>query len=323
MLNAAVVGLGRWGQTLVNAVQGGDKVRFVAGCTRTPAKAAEFGAKHGFAIGADYAAILADPNVQAVVLATPHTQHAEQVEAAARAGKHVFCDKPFTLTKASAEAAIAACRRAGVAICVGHNRRFLPAYGELARLVRSGELGTVLQVEGAVTGSGGFSFPPGGWRASPTESPAGGMTALGIHMVDALIGLLGPVAAVAALSWRRALEIPIDDTTAMLLRFADGTAGTLVTSPATVQNWRIQAYGTKGGAEMRGETQLVVTRVGGKPETTEFPPTNKERAELESFADAVAGRSAFPVSDADAIAGVAVLETVERSARQGGWMDVP
>ena len=323
MLNAAVVGLGRWGQVLVNAAKGSDKIRFVAGTTRTLSKAQEFAAASGFPLVADYAAVLADPKVDAVVLATPHTQHAEQVAAAAAVGKHVFCDKPFTLTKDSAVAAVAACNKAGVTLAVGHNRRFLPGYADLGAMIRSGELGTVLQVEGAVTGSGAFTYRPDGWRATPAESPAGGMTALGIHMVDALIGLLGPVAAVSALSWRRAIEIPIDDTTAMLLRFASGAAGTLVTSPATVGNWRIQVYGTKAGAEMRGEGQLVVTRVGGKPEVREYPPINKERAELDAFADAVAGRAAFPVSDADAINGVSVLEQVERSARAGTWLDVP
>ena len=323
MVNAAVVGLGRWGQVLVNSAKGSDKIRFVAGCTRTPAKAEAFAQANGFRLLPDYAAVLADPAVEAVVLATPHTQHAEQVAAAAAAGKHVFCDKPFTLTRDSAAASVAACAKAGVTLAVGHNRRFLPGYAELGQLIRSGELGTILQVEGAVTGSGAFSYAPDGWRASPTESPAGGMTALGIHMVDALIGLLGPVKAVAALSWRRAIEIPIDDTTAMLLHFASGAAGTLVTSPATAQCWRIQVYGTKGTAEMRGETQLVVTRVGGKPETRTYDPIDKERAELECFADAVAGRATFPVSDADAVNGVSVLEQVERSARAGGWVDVP
>jgi predicted dehydrogenase len=322
MVNAAVIGLGRWGQVLVNSVKGSDKIRFVAGTTRTPAKAEGFARERGFALLADYAAVLADPAVEAVVLATPHTQHAEQVKAAAAAGKHVFCDKPFTLTRDSAAEAIAACRKAGVQIAVGHNRRFLPGYADLAKLIADGDLGTVLQVEGAVTGSGGFSYAPEGWRASPTESPAGGMTALGIHMVDALIGLLGPVAAVSALSWRRALPIAIDDTTAMLLRFASGAAGTLVTSPATAQTWRIQVYGTKGTGELRGETQLVVTRVGAKPEVREYAPIDKERAELECFADLVAGRGSYPVTDADAINGVAVLEQVEPSARAGAWRDV-
>lgn len=131
MVNAAVVGLGRWGQVLVNAARGSGKIRFVAGCTRTPAKAEAFAAEHGFRLLADYAAVLADPEVEAVVLATPHTQHADQVKAAAAAGKHVFCDKPFTLTRDSAAEAIAACRKAGVEIAVGHNRRFLPGYADL------------------------------------------------------------------------------------------------------------------------------------------------------------------------------------------------
>ena len=323
MLRAAVIGLGRWGQTLVNSVQGkSDKITFVSGCTRTPAKAAGFLEKHGIAWANDYAAVLADPKVEAVVLATPHSQHAEQVVAAAKAGKQVFCDKPFTLTRKSAEEAIAACRKAGVAICIGHNRRFLPAHQELCRMAQSGELGTILHVEGAITGAGGFSFPPGGWRASPSESPAGGMTAMGIHLVDAMIAAVGPIAALSALSWRRALEIPIDDTTAMLFRFKDGMAGTLATSPATAQTWRMQIYGTKGTAEMRGENTLMIRPVQGAAEQKDYPPTDKERAELEAFADAVAGRKPYPIPDADVINGIAALEAIEPSTRSKGWIEI-
>ncbi|MGE0715894.1 MAG: gfo/Idh/MocA family oxidoreductase, partial [Alphaproteobacteria bacterium] len=86
--------------------------------------------------------------------------------------------------------------------------------------------------------------------------------------------------------------------------------------------WRIQVYGSKGSAEMRGEATLVLNPVGGKPETREFPATNKERAELDCFADAVAGRGSFPVTDADAIAGVSTLETISHSAKAGGWIAV-
>jgi len=324
MLRAAVVGLGRWGQRLVSSVEGeGERIRFVAGCVRTPAKVEAFAARHGLALGRDYAAVLADKAIDAVVLATPHTQHHDQVLAAAAAGKHVFCEKPFTLSKASAEAAIAACAEAGVTLAVGHNRRFLPAHGELCRLVRSGALGTVLHVEGAITGSGGFTYAPDGWRAQPEESPSGGMTAMGIHLVDAMIACVGPVAAVAAQSIRRVLEIPMDDSTSMLFRFRDGMTGTLMTSPATRPSWRMQVYGSKGSAEMRGTDALVVAEVNGTPTQTDWPATDTERAELLAFADAVAGRAPFPVPAADVVNGVAVLEAIDRSAKAGCWVDVP
>jgi predicted dehydrogenase len=114
MLNTAIVGMGRWGRVLVESVQRRNDagIHFVAGSTGTPAKAAGWAAEQGIRLHDSYAAVLADPEVQAVALATPHKQHAEQIIAAAAAGKHVFVEKPFTLSKASAEAAVAACRSA-------------------------------------------------------------------------------------------------------------------------------------------------------------------------------------------------------------------
>src|SRR5688500_20264468 len=96
MIRAAIVGLGRWGQNLVNSVQGkSDAIRFVAGATRTVAKAEAYAREKGFPLHDTYKKVLADPKIDAVVLATPHTQHAAQVVAAAKAGKHVFTEKPL------------------------------------------------------------------------------------------------------------------------------------------------------------------------------------------------------------------------------------
>lgn len=147
------------------------------------------------------------------------------------------------------------------------------------------------------------------------------MTALGIHMVDALIGLAGGGGDGAELAPGHPDPDRRHHRHAAPLRLRRGRhAGHLA---GDGENSRIQVYGTKGTAEMRGETQLVVTPVGGKPEIRDYPPTNKERAEVEFFADLVAGRGTFPVTDADAINGVSVLEQVERSARAAAWLDVP
>src|SRR5690349_1210256 len=115
MLSAAIVGLGRWGRNLVEAVQGrSDRIRFTHAVVRRPEEAREFAARHALGVSTDFAAMLADREVQAVVLTTPHSLHVEQIVAAAAAGKPVFCEKPLALTLADAERAISACRRAGV-----------------------------------------------------------------------------------------------------------------------------------------------------------------------------------------------------------------
>jgi predicted dehydrogenase len=318
MLRAGIVGLGRWGQTLVASVQSkSQEIRFGAAVTRSPAKARDFAAKHQIPFRDDYAALLADQGIDAVVLATPHSQHAEQVAAAARAGKHVLVEKPFTLTKASAEAAVAAAARAGIVLAFAHNRRFLPPIAELKSLIAGGKLGTILHAEGQMSGPGALGYRAEIWRASRAESPAGGMGGMGIHAVDALIGLAGEIETVHAQSWRRVLPVDIDDTTAMLFRFRSGASGALVTLAATAPVWRIAVYGSAGWAELRGEQTLAVTPLEGTPETRSFPLVDKERLELEAFAATVAGRCPYPVSAEEAIHGVAVFEAIVRSAASG------
>ncbi len=134
--------MGTWGQNLVASVQGrSDVIRFVAGATRTPAKAEAFAARHGIPIRSSYEAVLADPAIDAVVLATPHSMHAEQIMAAAQAGKHVFTEKPLGLDAAGAERAVRACAERGVTLAVGYNWRFQPALQEMRRLFDDGSLG--------------------------------------------------------------------------------------------------------------------------------------------------------------------------------------
>src|SRR5215475_4301303 len=107
MINAAIVGLGWWGKTLVESVQGSDFIRFVAGATRTVSPEIKtFAETHKLRLAENYEALLKDSNVQAVVLCTPHSLHSQQVVAAAQAGKHVFCEKPFALRKNDAEVAV-------------------------------------------------------------------------------------------------------------------------------------------------------------------------------------------------------------------------
>ena len=152
MIRAAIVGLGWWGKTVVELAEGSDAIRFVAGATRTVTPDTEaFAKNNGFKLEADYGAILADKNVDAVVLATPHSMHGAQVVAAAAAGKHVFCEKPFTLTKREAEDAVAAVKKAGVTLGLGYNRRLHPEIVKLREMIRGGELGIILHVEATMT----------------------------------------------------------------------------------------------------------------------------------------------------------------------------
>ena len=329
MLNAAIVGLGRWGQNLVNNAQGSDKIRFVAGVLRHVEKARDFAAQHGFPLYDDYRKALADPNIDAVVLATPHTAHAEQIIAAAKAGKHVFTEKPFTLTADSAVKAVHACAKNKVTLAVGYNWRFQPALQEIHNMLEDGRLGKLLHIEGNFCGPSVYWVPKEHWRQQRHEGPAGGMTGRGVHVVDAMLYLAGRIDSVYAQSARRVLDYGVDDTTSMLLKFTSGASGYLGTIIATAETWRMQVFGSRAWVEV-GDVEHLPTwtmrvcyidpknpRARTSPQIVTFSRTSTERAELEHFAEAAEAGRPLAMVGGDEVHGVAALEAIMDSIKTG------
>src|SRR5258708_31505263 len=182
MLNAAIVGLGWWGKEIVTWVQGkSSRVRFARGVWKEPDQVKEFAAKHGFQLSTEFEDALTDGKVDAVVLATRHSLHVDQIAKVVAAGKQVFCEKPLALTRANAERATSVCAKAGRVLGVGHNRRFWRPMAEIKKLIDDGSLGTVMQVEANYSTDWLKDVrPETTWRGSPQEAPAGGTTGMGI-----------------------------------------------------------------------------------------------------------------------------------------------
>jgi predicted dehydrogenase len=324
MIRAAIVGLGRWGQNLVNSVRGSDAIRFTTAHTRTEATAVGFCRDAGLRWVDSLEAILSDADIDAVVFATPHTQHSEQVIRAAGAGKHIFMEKPFSLSLADAVRARDAADRAGVVLAVGFNRRFHPSMGLLRQAVTSGRLGTLVTISAEQTALHGIAMAPDAWRARADEAPAGAMTAIGVHLVDGMIDLFGPIRQVYAEVARRAAPLA-DDTTDVLLRFANGASGHIFCSTAATPHYRMAVYGTAGFAEVLGHPMATFRMVPAgdghfstsPPEVTETPGFNMLTAELEAFAASIATGRPFPTPMEQILHGVAVFEAVAASAAQG------
>jgi predicted dehydrogenase len=329
MIRAAIVGIGHWGRMLVNAVQGNSAaIQFTAGVTRTRAKAEAFCAEKGVRLYDSLDAVLADKDVDAIVCASPHSEHARQVEMAAAAGKPVFMEKPFTLDRASAARALDAAARAGIIVGVAYPRRFHPGMKELKSRIDAGALGTIAHCYAEQNTPAGLFMAAESWRATAAEAPAGGMTALGVHNVDALIHLFGRVDEVYAKSLRRAVSYDADDTTSVMFGLRNGMAATLVCSLATAVSYRLAVFGTKGMAELRTPnldfhfTAAPAERPTGRnaaspPEITEYKGFNALLAELEAFAAAVDGGPAYPIPPDQILHGVAVFEAIVRSAQSG------
>jgi predicted dehydrogenase len=330
MINAAIVGLGRWGQNLVNSVQDkSDKIRFVAGVLRHPENAREYADRNGLTLHSDLDAVLNDPGIDAIVLATPHTVHAEQIRAAVKAGKPVFTEKPFTLTSADARDALREAADRNVTVGVGYNWRFQPALNAVRRMLDDGTLGKLLHIEGNFCGPSVYRFPKEHWRQQREEGPAGGMTGRGVHVVDAMLYLAGEVDSVYAQSKRIALDYGIDDTTSILFDFKGGSTAYLGTVIATAETWRMQVFGSRGWVEVGDVEHLTTWQMRvcfvdpdnllahQKPQIATFPETSTERAELENFADAVREGRPLAAPGGHEEHGVAVLEAILESAKRG------
>lgn len=329
MVRAAIVGIGRWGRTLVGAVQGkSEAIRFVAGHNRTRAHAEGFCAEHGITLQDSLDDILRDPEIDAVVFATPHSEHGPQVERAAAAGKHVLMEKPFTLDRRSAARALDAAARAGITLGVAYPRRFHPAMRELKARIDDGRLGTITHCHGEQNAPAGLFMDPASWRALASEAPAGGMTASGVHNLDAMIHLFGRVDEVYATSRRRAVRYDAEDTTSVMLGFASGVSANLLCCIATAVGYRLAVFGTKGCAELLTPqldfhfTPTPDAMPAGRhaqpaPEIIEHRGFNALLAELEAFTAAIRGDAPYPIPPDQILHCVAAFEAIVQSASSG------
>ena len=282
------------GKTLVKAAADfGAPLRFVRGVTLEPDTVRDFAAEHQITLESSLDDVLADKSIQAVVLATPHTKHRIQVEAIAAAGKHLYCEKPFALTKADAQAALDACKSAGIVIAVGHHFRLMPSMRVLAELKDTGAFGTIMHAEGNYSHDWLADYPADSWRMRAEESRAGGMTGMGIHVLDCFRDMVGPMKRISALSKARALKLPTGDTTSALVEFENGATGTLVTTMKTPFAWRIAIFGERCWAESVSETRATARRK--EPEVIDRPADNHS-SQSRLFRQSRNGSGTFPLA---------------------------
>jgi predicted dehydrogenase len=316
MINCAIAGLGRWGRALVEAAHHVPRLRITRAVETDLDPARGFCNERRIALTNNFTAVLEDASIDAILLATPHSLHRDQVIASAAAGKQVFCEKPLALRRDDAQAMFEACKAAGVELAVGHNRRFWPSLRGLREIVASGELGTILHLEGHNSNENSNTVLKG-WRLSPEESPGGGLTGAGLHVLDAFTSLVGPARRVyASLSSREAGPPPLD-TSMLAIDFASGVTGTLSTVRATPFYWRVHVFGSKGSAEVLDEVTMVMRKSGAKLQTVTYAAIDTLAAELEAFADAVAGKRPFPVPEAEVLATLAAFEAALASMACG------
>ncbi len=322
----ALVGMGWWGKKMLNVLGAAPSdIRVVRAVEPNIETARAECAKKGVALTADYEDALADPDVEAVVLVTPHALHGAQIEAAVAAGKHVFCEKPLALDKAGAEKAVRLCRDAGLVLGMGHERRWEPAVAELLTKADAGELGRIHQVEANFSHDRFLALDRDNWRLKADHAPAGGMTATGIHLLDLSVRLLGPAESVWCVCEQLSSDLPQGDTVSAYVKFRGGGTSYVSASLANPFMSRFTVYGSKGWVDIRDKAHLeapdgwIVTsaKAGGPVTSAEVPVAEPVKDNLVSFARAVRGTETYPITGAQLIDNIALLEAVFASARSG------
>jgi predicted dehydrogenase len=324
MIDAAIVGLGWWGRIIHRELASSGVIRPVLGVE--PADAMRNAAEAaGLKTTARFDDALERSDIQAVILTTPHKHHAAQIVAAAKAGKHVFCEKPLCTTGREMVAVADAIAAAKVQLGIGHERRFEPGIIDLRARLAAGELGTALLMEGNFSQDKFLALPADNWRLSAVDAPVGPLSATGIHVVDLSIALLGRPKEVWARLATRGSPFANGDTLGVMIAFESGASAMLTAILATPFMGRIALYGSQGWVEIRDRTHpehstgwdVTVTHRGKTPETHFLPPHPAVRDNLEAFGRAVAGQAPYPVSLAEIDANVRTFEAITRSARSG------
>jgi len=320
-----MVGLGWWGRKMVAVLEAARADLDVVVAAEPDPAAEEFCAPRGLALTRRYEEALARPDVEAVILATPHALHEEQIEKAAAAGKHVFCEKPLAMTRAGAEKAVGLCRKSGLVLGMGHERRFEPPVAEMLEAAADGRLGRILQVEANFSHDNFLNLDKANWRLNAAQAPAAGMTATGIHLTDLSVKLLGAARDVRVACETLASEFPQGDTLSAHIRFRGG--GTAYVSATLVTPFvsRFAVYGTKGWIEVRDKAHVeapdgwvVTSAFTGTPITVrQVGPAEPVRDNLVAFARAVRGLQPYPISGEDMINNIALLEAIVKSAASG------
>lgn len=324
MIKAAIVGLGWWGRIIARELAASQIIRPVLGVD--PAEAARKAAE---AVGLETTAIfedaLARPGIDAVILCTPHKDHAAQILAAAKAGKHVFCEKPLCTSAREMEQVAEAVTAAKIQLGIGHERRFEPAVIDLRARLDNGELGAALLLEGSFSQDKFLALAPDNWRLSAKDAPVGPLSATGIHLVDLSIALLGRPQEVWARLATRGSQFANGDTLGIMIAFESGATALLSAILATPFIGRVALYGSQGWMEIRDRTHpehptgwdVTVANRGGAPTTHFFPPHPAVRDNIEAFGRAVAGEGTYPVSLDEISHNVRTFEAITRSAHSG------
>ncbi len=323
-VRVACIGMGWWSDVLADAILRSGKLKIAACYTRSEEKRQAFAAKYGCKAAPSYAAILADRGIEAIVNTTPNDVHLETTRAAAEAGKHVFLDKPIANSVSEGRAIAEACRKAGVVLALGYQRRRESQFRWVRRQIEQGVFGKLVNAEANISRDRLGKIDLSSWRYTSAGMPGGVMLQIGIHYTDVLEYLMGPIRAVDGRLAQLVLPGDNPDVASLVLEHESGALSTLNASYASASEYYLMnIYGKEASAYYDLHQGLRFMRRGeGRPSPIACAKNDAFVEELEEFAAAVRGDGGPEMDGERATASLAVIHAGIASAREGRRVEV-
>ena len=323
-LRVACIGMGWWSDVLADAIGRSNKIEIAACYTRSPDKREAFAKKYGCRPAASYEAVLSDPAIEAIINTTPNDAHLETTSAAAKAGKHVFLDKPIANSVSQGRAIAAVCRQAGVVLALGYQRRRESHFRFVRRQIDDGVFGRLVNAEANISRDRLGKIDLSSWRYQAAGMPGGVMLQIGIHYADVLEYLMGPVTAVSGRVVQLVLPGDNPDVASLILEHESGALSTLNASYASAsENYVMNIYGKDATAFYDLRNGLSLLKRG--EDTAQAVACEKNDTfveELEEFAAAVRGQGTPEMDGEGATRSLAVIQAGLLSAREGRRVEV-
>ena len=311
--------MGWWSDVLADAITRSGRLQIVSCFTRSDEKRRAFAAKYGCEPAPSYEAMLADPSIEAIINTTPNNVHLETTRAAARAGKHVFLDKPIANTVAEGRALTDACRAAGVVLALGYQRRRESHFRWVRARIDAGDFGRLVNAEANISRDRLGKIDLTSWRYQSAGMPGGVLLQIGIHYTDVLEYLMGPIVAVTGRLAQLVLPGDNPDVASVVLEHESGALSTLNASYASAgEYYLLNVYGKEATAWYDLHQGLrYVTRGQTTPSPVPCEPSDAIVSELDEFAAAVRGQGAPEMDGEKGTRSLAVVLAGIRSAREG------
>jgi len=317
MIKAASVGLGWWSDELAKSIQGkSNKIKIVSCYSKSKKKRIDFSKKYKTHYHDSFKTILKDPQINAIILTTPHSLHAKHAIQALRHGKHVFVEKPMATKYLDAKKMYLTAKKYKKTLSVGHNRRYSSVSDFINNLNRQKKIGKILHIDSNFSASGALNYKKKFWRANRKESPGGAIAGLGIHMIDLMCFFGGQVKSVQSLVKKYAVKVNIDDTTSALFELNKNCTGNLTTIFACPYTTTFNVFGTNMNIFSDiDKNKIKIVNKNGKIQKLNLVNKNTLFLELQEFADSCNKKKNYRVKNSEAAHNVKVMEAIVKSSK--------